>query len=725
MRKEEISEKIRPKICRVVSDYGEGTGIILNDVEGLVMTSFHLLGNFFVRTNKETSLQCWFFIKDESGKINYQKTADFLFTLYMFDFLDFNYRLTPNAIDKLEEENFDPNSAFDQQTLSSKVAMKILSNPRAYFNRLPLDGTSQIHNTGVIEILGEKVMADTQRGIQLLRGDEWKRHHTQINELKNNNRIEEELYNNITVIYNNEKITSCLFKSNASNTQRVLSSCFYHDIALLKMQEFDDGMLYGVGNKIIDSSNGCDINFLSKAEELAIGEKVYFAGFPLSQDQYTFSVGMVSSIIEDNKVDRVVIEAPVARGNSGGAVFVQRKKEHEQKYDLFIIGILSSEVAYVTRALLDIRRNLNTQSISQTVPHSNQMLSATRTNASTLDRYATFLNAHQSHSDEFIKFVINNISTGKAKVTRIFDYNEQLSQEIDVFDLIHSSIEFFIEKKIEKTKEFEGKKICECFKQYNGSLLVTQVINYVDQNSDELTAQIIKKNIGRSRDLGRCYFKIPQDCKLNTDESINLANVNVYQKNVLLEAPTLKTFLSLAIEVSKKTLVQGQVVHLNLKEFQVSSNYPYFSTGFVNNHIGGLNKAENEEKAQFSYKKRSAQNGNIVSTAINAQDTDKLHNEIKTNNENHIYATMIETIVKLVREKHVGCVLSAIYYWTKTKYSLSTVHANKIQSQNCQFFYCTHEHEGKHVLTHFEGTKVRPAWQKHSEECYFLLGNGS
>lgn len=74
-------------------------------------------------------------------------------------------------------------------------------------------------------------------------------------------------------------------------------------------------------------------------DEIKPGEKVYFGGFPLTQEEPTFHGGVVSSVSLKNGLSHFTIDGTVVPGNSGSPVFVV------QNNMLTLAGIISYQVA--------------------------------------------------------------------------------------------------------------------------------------------------------------------------------------------------------------------------------------------------------------------------------------------------------------------------------------------------------------------------------------------
>jgi S1-C subfamily serine protease len=96
----------------------------------------------------------------------------------------------------------------------------------------------------------------------------------------------------------------------------------------------------------------------SSAEE---GERVYFGGFPLTQNNLTSHTGLISSLREAPtnlgvKTQQVIdIDATVVGGNSGGPLVIKSAEDYA------VIGIISQQVALISEAFGQLERFLSVQ----------------------------------------------------------------------------------------------------------------------------------------------------------------------------------------------------------------------------------------------------------------------------------------------------------------------------------------------------------------------------
>lgn len=86
-----------------------------------------------------------------------------------------------------------------------------------------------------------------------------------------------------------------------------------------------------------------DFNFMPGVEffngKIELGDKVYYGGFPLTQEDPTIHSGLISSISEKNGMRTFTIDGTVVPGNSGGPVFILQDNR------LQLVGVVTYQVA--------------------------------------------------------------------------------------------------------------------------------------------------------------------------------------------------------------------------------------------------------------------------------------------------------------------------------------------------------------------------------------------
>ncbi len=156
----------------------------------------------------------------------------------------------------------------------------------------------------------------------------------------------------------------------------------------------------------IKSDNKFDFFELGSYNEAELGDDILFAGYPLTQDYLTYHKGVISCVRKSRtrnglgEMNVLDLDATVVKGNSGGPLV--KKIEGSFK----VIGIISSEVAAITREYNNLANYLQTQLKN---PNSGAVfIAGVNPNAALL---------------ETINFINNNLSTGIGTAIAI-DYSK-------------------------------------------------------------------------------------------------------------------------------------------------------------------------------------------------------------------------------------------------------------------------------------------------------------
>ena len=453
----EVNKRIQLKFCKVISDYGEGTGYIIDDEKGRVLSSFHLVGA--IKPLKFTGSQ----IRDN----NYVKTA-----LCTVGYLDSEMRLTKNALKVNSEEEItkkilenkfdkfsmtveiDPNAIKEilVEDINKKWMVQQLKNAledeknRFLFNAYEptevkiayalliaghlndsfcLKDKSQLskidfNTINITPITREyKCISSSSplpaKTIQAIK-EIFSRKETvdEILDFFKKGREEKDvvlLSDCVQIQCGSEIMTGKVnFPADIKDEdkKKVLRNFAFFDTVPIQITQFASNIPFNAGIKIIRT--GKKIEPLPDDQLPIIGDKVYFGGYPLTQQEYTFSIGMISSITftEDRKC--FVIEAPVAPGNSGSPVFIQRNGK------IYWIGIINSEVAHVSEEILETR----------------EKLTAIEKGGITMAGLDILISLK-----EIISTLLNNLSTGKGKAFEILSeerlYDKKNELNVDPF----------------------------------------------------------------------------------------------------------------------------------------------------------------------------------------------------------------------------------------------------------------------------------------------------
>ena len=158
--------------------------------------------------------------------------------------------------------------------------------------------------------------------------------------IKNGQAVQPLYSSNINISVNGVGDFIAEILSNKQSTNPIL-----HDYAILKIKNDKDFPFLELG----DSSS------------LEEGEKIYFGGFPLTQNNLTSHTGLISCIreaptnfgIQTQKV--IDIDATVVGGNSGGPLITKNEENYK------VVGIISQQVAFITEAFSQLEQFLSIQ----------------------------------------------------------------------------------------------------------------------------------------------------------------------------------------------------------------------------------------------------------------------------------------------------------------------------------------------------------------------------
>jgi predicted RNA binding protein YcfA (HicA-like mRNA interferase family) len=167
-----------------------------------------------------------------------------------------------------------------------------------------------------------------------------------------------------------EETTGCFIKTNEADDSLKVLSCFHKDSwgkASIHIKLAGSNEL--IIAKISFYSQSCDMSILeiespekratieathgffqedandNPASLCSLGNRVCFAGFPLSKSQPIIHKGRISSV---NGQEAFTIDGTIVMGYSGGPVTVQ----HNER--LILIGVISSQVVHITKSLMEI-----------------------------------------------------------------------------------------------------------------------------------------------------------------------------------------------------------------------------------------------------------------------------------------------------------------------------------------------------------------------------------
>ncbi|AYV76547.1 MAG: hypothetical protein Terrestrivirus8_40 [Terrestrivirus sp.] len=387
----DVNKLIQRKFCRVITDYGEGTGYIENDEERLIVSSFHLMGA--IKKNIKIT------------QFNKFDNRNILSILHTLNYIDNEFRLNGNLSNITAEEIINKIKALSEIKMIPKTVVinpenvkKILDNDmnkniilqhikqgldnKSYI--FPLHTTdwhiiaSALYLSGYLNQNFNVIKACTIDDLMKIIPVTQSLNVSTITIKSTDGDIRDIIIhdNNIT-----NKLVEILKKVekeivlptetveiecddeiligkinipedlNYSDRQKILKNFAYFDVVPIKIMRFKNSHTLQETSTVIYTGDKID-PLPQEEDDPMIGEKIYFGGYPLTQQVYTFSAGMISSITSSENKTCYVIEAPVAPGNSGSQVFIQRNG------NIHSIGIISSEVAHVPEKMISYKKIL-------------------------------------------------------------------------------------------------------------------------------------------------------------------------------------------------------------------------------------------------------------------------------------------------------------------------------------------------------------------------------
>jgi len=397
----EVNNQIQAKFFKVISDYGECTGYMIDDQKGLMLSSFHLISAIKpikITTEFDAYINSFlhsigyideeFRLKKEALEVkSREEIIEKIRQLEIVKEITKRVRITPKDIKdflndikrkswmdqaikdvlKNSENRFHFNENDPGQT---KLAITLAKS--GYLNDkfcpteklkkiiLPNDLTDIIPITESYTLLFKEMDVKIFQKTKGILIDEQSGFPDRIFQFFQKGKSEKDvvlLSRTVEIECDNEILIGEIqipkdIKSDEE--QRVLKNFAYFDTMPIKIIGFKNGSQLTDGTKVI--LTGKEIPPIPEdEEEPMIGEKVYFGGYPLTQQVYTFSTGIISAVTFSGYRICFVIEAPIAPGNSGSPVFIQRNGQ------IYFIGIINSEVAHVSEKMLDIQERLKNQ----------------------------------------------------------------------------------------------------------------------------------------------------------------------------------------------------------------------------------------------------------------------------------------------------------------------------------------------------------------------------
>ena len=740
----EVNKKIQSKFCKVITPYGEGTGYFVDDEKGLLLTSFHLVGqikpiqykiendnDFKIITilSKKGYLDSQFRVESKISfemlsKINLE--LDFIIqspqiTFHMYNL--FNILVTPEQAFKISNdvkiqekvfELFEKKTYFDIKSDSDLKIICILlckdllfqkDGSNFYFKDINIKRESisnilKIHSNFSMNlnnfIFKDMIISVTPEEAKNLNEDP-------IVSKKLNSFFSDFLYkkeitylpDEIEIEYDNQRLFGKVLFPKTHDGNKVLSNYAFFDTAPIQITSFEDGTLFSDKIKILDT--GDKIDFLPKEDHIEIGEKIYFGGFPLGHEEYTFSIGMVSSIICKDNRTQIVIEAPIAPGHSGCPTFIQRNGK------LYYVGGIISEIAVISDKLLNIRQLL------KTAPEYMPLID-TNNNKKITDLTEIL--------KELTEGLMGNLSTGKGKALQIQGLETLWNIDNQPY-LVDRFLDFSVGKNTSPPKAL---KLFEYINKKKTPILTGEDLHDYLCNwsgSDPETRKMIFSQVSYQKDWKAHIFI---NAMLNDDILPN--NLNIEGQGP--DQNKLRTFYKYIFRVSNGKLKNNQIVYTD--EDALIYKDAGITRKFYIDHIIGKNRKEQSKKSKEKASERFKLGKVTVSTVLAENSLNDLNNEVK-NSQDFYKAAEQKTIETIPNNSYI----KSLFFKTQEAHRLIEYKKEtKEYSTNTKshFFYSVAKKGDSFFIHHFARIEPKPEWNKltleephNKREAYFTQGN--
>lgn len=388
----EVNKIIQQKFVRIITSCGEGSGCIIDDEKGIILSSFHLVGH--TKCLNIFDFEKFRDIKMLSVLIELQYINDnFEFTKRFYEIESINEiiddiraivtSLIKNNTSKISHKNI--KKIVDQQRdkiISAVTELNTIGDINIFHKIFPHDADYIVHllkSTNYLNanetINTEKIPSDINNIINTIHK---KYENTDISFshnisdeyvkilIENTNNIIKDLLslqnkeNKETILVTEYVEIDCdgeilkgsvyIPSNDPIDRQKILNNYSYFDTVPIMIDSFSDGCQYSPLYRFIKT--GHKINCIPNYENIMIGEKVYFGGYPLTQDSYNFATGNISSITYSEARITYIIDAPIMAGNSGSNVFVQNNGK------IYSIGVINSCIANVSEKILENKKTL-------------------------------------------------------------------------------------------------------------------------------------------------------------------------------------------------------------------------------------------------------------------------------------------------------------------------------------------------------------------------------
>lgn len=722
----DVNQCIQSKFCKVVTTYGTATGFFIDDEKGLLLSSFHLAG----QTSK-----CIF----DSELLNGAPTDfELVFLLIGSGYLSEEGYLTKagmaaHAVQLMEKNirkmSIAPNEEVFQYLITchfggfdefrKTVFDLVKSDASARTEKLKKIGDPAKYLAWILPSLGyvkeekDDKFAPTAKAALLKSKDDI------VFQVENYNiswGMDDKFWPSVVKNYANKesfifnllrrlkgkqaKLKSETFEIHVddeillgevyippdqqNNKQEILNNYALLDSIPIQITHFQDGTRFDPELKLINT--GRQIKPLSEIGSLQIGEMVYFGGYPLTQEVYTFSRGIISSVFSQGHRNLLVIEAPIAPGNSGSPVFVQREGQ------IYWVGTITSEVAHITDEMLLLQKK-----VAQTEKGGITLAG--------IDYLGSL--------EELTNMVMKNLSTGKGKVVLIPSW-EAIFEPSSSEALREIPLDFLVPKPKKKglAKATGVVKLFEYIKrELLTSLSVRNMLDYIMENVPKAEdRQVIFHNFPSRKFSSpkRNYIgPIDPDTLQKDEKPSRISADRITAENEYL-IPYIKHLYSYCYLISQD---QFDNYGCRFKDDYIPT-YQYFliTRKFHDDHVveakGMVQSAD--MKAELVARRRL--DDIPVSTTLEEASLAELNDEV--NGLQPLYSVALE--YAQLSSKNDKAILYGLYFLTVKKYQITT-HARDAgpATTSSAFFYSVVQKGDKSYMHHFEkeGEHKRSGWK--------------
>ena len=750
LTKIEVNRLIQPKFCKIITKYREGTGYIVDEKEGILVTSFHIFG-----------------IKSED----------------IFPKLNIS-----SVLDDKESEASTRLSSFNKSKKNSTVSgipVKIINELlylNGYVDKSDQDGSSLSNGYNLSK---KALMLTSKDELELIIDKDWLEKELREMEVKSTDfmwkdvserrELISDILKNKDAIERDSELINKIFTAIRQSCNEKLSKIRLERISIYWMGMFLEGEIHIPNDDIsllmnyaaydaflikialrhglfyeeefIQIDVGDKIEFFNEEKPLLIGEALYFGGYPLNQSEYTFSVGIVSSVNSNHSIQNLIIEGAVAPGNSGSPVFIQRNGK------VYCIGIITGVISHLLREVCSYREKLmGFKSISSLDPIVQSTSDDIEDVSSNVEELSSYIN---SATYLLIRAHLANLSTGKGRVIllkSVEDLTNQtllnriglLKKEIDL--LAPNEVPSPVKPKISLWQyvnqnnggDKDSKDGLNTGKNCRGKLTLSQLIDYIKQNSDLTTGTIIlsDRELQKIDEEKTCFIFPPYRLSKNIPAKLlresetgwdvdtgwrpDKVVVNYKQQSLTtfsLDPEEMKRkdrliiirLYDLACQIGDGRLHNAQQKYVDEKLTDISKGH-FFTEKFHTDHIAKKDFESGREIAERRLKKQKIS----TSTTLKDKYMEDIDEEVKASQV--FYKKASDFLIELIKNMKQGRIIKHLLFRTEMTLKLETYSEKKQEPKVKRgwepFYYGVIEKNAKFYMHHFAGDKPIPDFEE-------------